>query len=146
MLAAARQPHRDRKKYLRQTPRQKSDMSGIQNTPYGIPISQPTPPRHPQPPGGPQVRYAVVGAGAIGAYVGASLARAGADVVLVARGPHLTAMRRSGLRVISPRGDYTVTPGCTDSCADVGPVDVVIIALKAHQIAGMLGDIAHLMR
>jgi len=92
------------------------------------------------------MRYAVVGAGAIGAFVGASLARAGAEVALVARGPHLTAMRRSGLRVISPRGDYTVAPGCTDACADIGPVDVVIVALKAHQIAGMLGEIAHLMR
>jgi 2-dehydropantoate 2-reductase len=92
------------------------------------------------------MRYAVVGAGAIGAFVGASLARAGAEVVLVARGAHLTAMRRSGLRVLSPRGDYTVAPGCTDVCADVGPVDVVIIALKAHQIGGMLGEIAHLVR
>jgi 2-dehydropantoate 2-reductase len=91
------------------------------------------------------MRYAVVGAGAIGAFVGASLARAGAEVVLVARGPHLTAMRRSGLRVLSPRGDFSVAPGCTDVCADVGPVDVAIIALKAHQIDGMLDDIAHLI-
>lgn len=91
------------------------------------------------------MRYAVVGAGAIGAFVGASLARAGAEVVLVARGPHLTAMRRSGLRVISPRGDFSVAPGCTDVCADVGPVDVAIIALKAHQIDGMLDDIGHLI-
>jgi 2-dehydropantoate 2-reductase len=92
------------------------------------------------------VRYAIVGAGAIGAYVGASLARAGAEVVLIARGAHLTAMRRSGLRIVGAHGEYTVAPGCTDVCSDVGPVDVVVIALKAHQIAGMLGEIAHLMR
>ena len=92
------------------------------------------------------MRYAIVGAGAIGAYVGASLARAGAEVVLIARGAHLTAMRRSGLRIVGAQGEYTVAPGCTDVCADVGPVDVVVIALKAHQIAGMLGEIAHLMR
>jgi 2-dehydropantoate 2-reductase len=92
------------------------------------------------------VRYAIVGAGAIGAYVGASLVRAGAEVVLIARGAHLTAMRRSGLRVVGNHGDFTVAPGCTDTCSDVGPVDVVIIALKAHQIAGMLGEIAHLVR
>jgi 2-dehydropantoate 2-reductase len=92
------------------------------------------------------VRYAIVGAGAIGAYVGASLVRAGAEVVLIARGAHLTAMRRGGLRVISGQGEFTVAPGCTDVCADVGPVDVVIITLKAHQIEGMLGEIAHLVR
>jgi 2-dehydropantoate 2-reductase len=92
------------------------------------------------------VRYAVVGAGAIGAYVGASLVRAGAEVVLIARGPHLTAMRRSGLRVISAHGEFTVAPGCTDACQDVGPVDVVIVALKAHQIVGMLDQIGHLVR
>lgn len=92
------------------------------------------------------MRYAIVGAGAIGAYVGASLVRAGAEVVLIARGAHLTAMRRAGLRVVSSRGEFTVAPGCTDTCADVGPVDVVIVALKAHQIAGMLSEIAHLMR
>jgi 2-dehydropantoate 2-reductase len=92
------------------------------------------------------VRYAIVGAGAIGAYVGASLARAGAEVVLIARGEHLKAMRRSGLRIVGAHEEYTVAPGCTDVCADVGPVDVVVIALKAHQIAGMLGEIAHLVR
>jgi 2-dehydropantoate 2-reductase len=92
------------------------------------------------------MRYAVVGAGAIGAFVGASLARAGAEVVLVARGAHLTAMRRSGLRIVGAHEEYTVAPGCTDTCADVGPVDVVIVALKAHQIAGMIDEIKHLVR
>lgn len=92
------------------------------------------------------MRYAVVGAGAIGAYVGASLVGAGAEVVLIARGPHLTAMRRSGLRVITAHDEITVAPGCTDDCRDVGPVDVVIVALKAHQIAGMLDQIGHLVR
>jgi 2-dehydropantoate 2-reductase len=92
------------------------------------------------------MRYAVVGAGAIGAFVGASLARAGAEVVLVARGAHLTAMRRSGLRIVGANEEYTVTPGCTDACADIGTVDVVIVALKAHQIAGMIDEIKHLVR
>jgi 2-dehydropantoate 2-reductase len=92
------------------------------------------------------MRYAVVGAGAIGAYVGASLARAGAEVVLIARGEQLRAFRVSGVQVLSARGDFAVAPACTDTCADVSPVDVVILALKAHQIAGMLGQIRHLMR
>lgn len=92
------------------------------------------------------MRYAIVGAGAIGAYVGASLARGGAEVVLIARGEHLRAMRRSGVQILSERGDFAATPGCTDACADVGPVDVVVLALKAHQIAPMLGPIRHLVR
>jgi 2-dehydropantoate 2-reductase len=92
------------------------------------------------------MRYAIVGAGAIGAYVGASLARGGAEVVLIARGATLRAFRVSGVRVLSDRGDFAAAPACTDTCADVSPVDVVILALKAHQIAGMLGEIRHLMR
>ena len=92
------------------------------------------------------MRYAIVGAGAIGAYVGASLVRGGAEVVLIARGAHLTAMRRGGLRIVGAAETFTVAPGCTDACRDVGPVDVVIVALKAHQIAGMLLEIAHLLR
>jgi 2-dehydropantoate 2-reductase len=92
------------------------------------------------------MRYAIVGAGAIGAYVGASLARAGAEVVLIARGAQLRAFRVSGVRVLSDRGDFSASPACTDTCADVAPVDVVILALKAHQIAGMLDQIRHLLR
>jgi 2-dehydropantoate 2-reductase len=92
------------------------------------------------------MRYAIVGAGAIGAYVGASLARAGAEVVLIARGAQLQAFRVSGVRVLTDRGDFAAAPACTDTCADVSPVDVVILALKAHQIAGMLGEIRHLLR
>ncbi|MFB7497305.1 ketopantoate reductase family protein, partial [Streptomyces sp. NPDC056161] len=53
------------------------------------------------------MKVAVLGAGAIGAYVGAALHRAGADVHLIARGPNLAAMRQDGVRVLSPRGDFT---------------------------------------
>ena len=65
------------------------------------------------------MRFAVLGAGAIGAYVGAALARGGADVTLIARGAHLQAMRAIGVRVLSPRGDFTAHPPVTD---DVGAV------------------------
>ena len=92
------------------------------------------------------MRYAIVGAGAIGAYVGASLARAGHEVVLIARGATLQAYRRSGVTVRSERGNFTVAPGCTDTPADVSPVDVVVLALKAHQIAPMLDGVRALMR
>ena len=81
------------------------------------------------------MRVAVVGAGAIGAYVGASLARGGADVHLVARGEHLEAMRRDGVQVFSPRGDFTAHPPATDDPSEIGPVEVVFLGLKAHSYA-----------
>ena len=78
---------------------------------------------------------AVVGAGAIGAYVGASLARGGADVHLVARGEHLEAMRRNGVQILSPRGDFTAHPPATDDPSEIGPVDIVFLGLKANSYA-----------
>jgi 2-dehydropantoate 2-reductase len=81
------------------------------------------------------VKVAVLGAGAIGAYVGASLCRAGVEVHLVARGPHLQAIRESGVKVSSPRGDFEARPHATDNPADVGPVDHVFLGLKATQYA-----------
>ena len=57
------------------------------------------------------MRFVIAGAGAIGGYIGARLAKAGADVVLFARGPHLRAMEERGLRVVSPDGDFEVRPG-----------------------------------
>lgn len=81
------------------------------------------------------MRVAVLGAGAIGAYVGAALHRGGADVHLVARGPHLAAMRQHGVRVRSPRGDFTARPRATDDPASIGPVDYVFLGLKAHAYA-----------
>lgn len=92
------------------------------------------------------MKFAVVGAGAIGAYVGASLARGGADVTLIARGAHLEAMRRDGVRVESPRGDFSVRLSATDDVRAVGPVDSVILAVKAHQICPLLADLDALFR
>ncbi|MBK1788326.1 2-dehydropantoate 2-reductase [Prauserella cavernicola] len=82
------------------------------------------------------MKVAVLGAGAIGAYVGASLDRAGAEVHLVARGANLEAMRESGVRVLSPRGDFAARPHATDNPAEIGPVDHVFLGLKANQYAG----------
>jgi 2-dehydropantoate 2-reductase len=78
------------------------------------------------------MKIAVVGAGAIGAYVGAALARGGADVHLVARGAHLQALRGEGIRVRSPRGDFEAAPPATDDPREIGPVDVVFLGLKAN--------------
>lgn len=92
-----------------------------------------------------RVHFAVVGAGAIGAYVGASLARAGYPVTLVARGAQLAALRDHGVRVLSARGDFTARTAATDDIASIGPVDVVILALKAHQIAAIADSIGELL-
>jgi 2-dehydropantoate 2-reductase len=78
------------------------------------------------------MRIAVVGAGAIGAYVGACLHRGGADVHLVARGAQLAAIQARGVQVRSPRGDFTARVPATDDPATIGPVDVVFLGLKAY--------------
>jgi 2-dehydropantoate 2-reductase len=80
------------------------------------------------------VKIAIAGAGAIGGYIGARLARAGADVVLFARGPHLEAMRSRGLRVCSPDGDFEVKPQVTGELGAVGRVDVIVLGVKAHSL------------
>jgi len=83
------------------------------------------------------VKIVVAGAGAIGGYLGAKLARAGADVALFARGPHLQAMQERGLRVISPEGDFDVKPAVTGELASIGPADVVFLGVKAHSLTGL---------
>ena len=88
------------------------------------------------------VRVAVVGAGAIGAYVGACLHRAGAEVSLLARGDNLNALRASGVQVLSPRGDFRVAPHATDDPAEIGPVDHVVLGLKAYSYADC-GPLVH---
>jgi len=90
------------------------------------------------------MRFVVLGAGAIGAYVGAALARGGADVTLIARGAHLRAMAAGGVRVLSPRGDFTALPRATDDWAALRDADVVFVALKAYSlpdIAPRLGEL-----
>ncbi|HUL25077.1 MAG TPA: 2-dehydropantoate 2-reductase [Streptosporangiaceae bacterium] len=88
------------------------------------------------------MRVAVLGAGAIGGYVGACLARAGLDVTLIARGAHLAVMRERGLRVLGPDGGFQVTPRVTGEIAAVSGADVVFLGLKAYslpQVAPALG-------
>jgi 2-dehydropantoate 2-reductase len=82
------------------------------------------------------MHVAVVGAGAIGTWLGAALTRDDHDVALVARGRHLDAMRRDGVRIHAPDGAYTVRPLATADARDVGPVDAVLLAVKAHDQAG----------
>ena len=91
------------------------------------------------------MRIVVAGAGAIGGYVGARLARAGADVVLFARGPHLQAMRERGLRVISPDGDFEVKPQVTGDLNAIGQADVVFLGVKAHSLTALAPQLRPLL-
>ena len=83
------------------------------------------------------MRIVVAGAGAIGGYIGARLCRAGADVALLARGPHLEAMRDHGLAVQSPDGNFTVRPIATDDIAALGAADVVLLGVKAPSLPAL---------
>ena len=83
------------------------------------------------------MRFAVVGAGATGGFLGAHLARSGQEVLLVARGPHLAAMLRRGLTVRSGGEEFTAHPDCTDDLAAIGGAEVVFLTLKAHAIPAL---------
>jgi 2-dehydropantoate 2-reductase len=91
----------------------------------------------------PSPRFAVFGAGGVGGYFAAVLARAGNWTAVIARGQHLEAIQRSGLAIQSPKGDFSVTLSqATDNPQQAGPVDAVILAVKAWQVR----DAAHAMR
>jgi 2-dehydropantoate 2-reductase len=78
------------------------------------------------------MRFLIAGAGAIGAYIGARMARAKFDVTLFARGPHLRGMQEHGVQVNSPEGDFVARPTISGSLEEVGPVDVIFLGVKAH--------------
>ena len=81
------------------------------------------------------MRIAVVGAGGVGGGFGAALAKAGADVTFIARGAHLAAMKRDGLKVQSPRGDTHLVPTqATDNPAEIGVVDIVLFCVKLWDV------------
>jgi 2-dehydropantoate 2-reductase len=80
------------------------------------------------------MRFLIAGAGAVGGYIGACMSRAGMDVTLYARGAHLQAMQKRGLKVLSGDGDFDVHPTVTGSLDDVGSVDVLILGVKAHSL------------
>ena len=94
------------------------------------------------------MKIAVMGAGGIGGYVGGRLAAAGEDVHLIARGPHLDALRRDGLRIESPLGELHLPAiHATDDPAAVGVADLVLFTVKlkdtdaaAAALAPMIGD------
>ena len=79
------------------------------------------------------MKIAILGSGAVGGYYGAKLAQAGHDVTFIARGAHLAAIREHGMQVKSPAlGDFVARGGAEEDTAKVGPVDLVLYAVKAY--------------
>jgi 2-dehydropantoate 2-reductase len=76
------------------------------------------------------MKICVYGAGAIGGYLAARMARAGQDVSVIARGPHLEAIRSHGLTLESPAEKFTVHPKASDRAEDIGIQDLVVITAK----------------
>jgi 2-dehydropantoate 2-reductase len=92
------------------------------------------------------MKICIFGAGAIGGYLGVKLAQAGVDVSLVARGPHLAAMQQNGLTLIEEDSDpVTVAVTASNSAADLGPQDYVIVTLKAHSVPPLVGQMQPLI-
>ena len=91
------------------------------------------------------MRFLIAGAGAIGGYVGALMARAGQDVTLFARGAHLAAMRERGLRVLSADGDFETHPRVIGDLAEAGTPDVIILGVKAHGLTQLAPQLALLI-
>jgi 2-dehydropantoate 2-reductase len=84
------------------------------------------------------MRIGVIGAGGIGGYFGARLAAAGSDVVFLARGAHLAALRADGLRLTSPRGDLHLPVNATDDPAEAAKCDAVLFCVKGYATDGAL--------
>lgn len=86
-------------------------------------------------------RIAVVGAGAIGGFLAAALANSGVPVAVLARGAHLEAIRRGGLRVRSDLGDFSTQVEASDDLRRLGAFDVLLLTFKAHQWPSLLAQL-----
>lgn len=95
---------------------------------------------------GEAMKIAVVGAGGIGGYFGGMLAHAGADVTFLARGAHLHALQRDGLRLTTSHGDYTIHVRATDDPTAIGPVDLVLFCVKSQDTEAAAAAIRPLVR
>ena len=92
------------------------------------------------------MKIAIIGAGAIGGYVGVKLALAGEDVTFIARGANLAALLRDGMKLVMGDGTELVARDvhATDDYAAAGAHDVVILAMKAHQVADVARNVPKL--
>jgi len=91
------------------------------------------------------MKFLIAGAGAIGGYLGARMARAGQDVTLYARGPHLRAMQEHGLRVLSADGDFEVKPRVIGDLKDAGAMDIIFLGVKAHGLTQLAPQVQPLI-
>jgi 2-dehydropantoate 2-reductase len=91
------------------------------------------------------MRVAVVGAGAVGSYFGGTLARAGNEVVFLARGKNLDALQEQSLRVDSIKGDFEIKVRAAASTQEIGPVNLVLVAVKAWQVPEVAATISPLL-
>src|SRR5215210_559922 len=91
------------------------------------------------------MKVCIFGAGAIGGYLGVQLAQAGAEVSLVARGPHLEAMRKNGVRLLKGDEEIVAHPTCTNDPAELGVQDCVIVGLKGHQLSSAVESMQPLL-
>lgn len=93
------------------------------------------------------MRVAIYGAGGLGGFYGARLAQSGHEVGFIARGDTLAALRSNGLKVLSPMGDLHIErPRVSDAPVDIGPVDLVIVAVKTWQIPEIAKQLSPLLR
>src|SRR5215831_3334387 len=92
------------------------------------------------------MKFAIVGAGAIGGYLGARLAKAGEDVTFIARGANLSAIQANGIRLIEENGhEFVAGNVCAfEHPADAGSNDAVLLTVKAHQVAAIAGQLEQL--
>ena len=91
------------------------------------------------------MKICIFGAGAIGGYMGVKLAQIGTDVSLVARGPHLEAMKKNGLRLIEGESNVTVPVTASENPEDLGFQDYLIITLKAHSVPSIIEKVRPLV-
>ncbi|HEX3913069.1 MAG TPA: 2-dehydropantoate 2-reductase [Steroidobacteraceae bacterium] len=92
------------------------------------------------------MKIAIIGVGAIGGYVGTRLALAGEDVTFIARGANLEALRSNGIRLVNADGSEEAMPRVkvTDNYAQAGIQDIVVLAMKAHQVEAVTGEVPKL--
>ena len=92
------------------------------------------------------MKIAIIGVGAIGGYIGARLAHAGEDVTFIARGANLEALTARGIRLVHGDGSEEAVPHvkATSDCAAAGPQDLVILAMKAHQVEAVAPEVPKL--
>jgi 2-dehydropantoate 2-reductase len=88
------------------------------------------------------MRILVVGAGSVGGYLGGRLAAAGRDVTFLVRASRAAQLQKDGLRIVSPHGDFALTPKLVLASEIDGPYDVIMLAVKAYGLEGAMNDFA----